>query len=101
MQRVGVNLADAKGGAPSWRRCRIHRVLVLTEGVVPYLTQAQVGELAVELKRSRASRSGSPSTTRHMCILTFGGSGIPIACAMRPSSSFHRTGWCSSRSMAG
>lgn len=52
LQRVGVNLTDARE-----RRAFLasvlpdsHRVLVLTEGVVPYLTQAQVGELAGDLK---------------------------------------------------
>jgi methyltransferase (TIGR00027 family) len=52
LQRVGVDLADGAarrdflaGVAPQARR-----VLVLTEGVVPYLTEGQVGELADELK---------------------------------------------------
>jgi len=52
LQRAGVDLSDGAarrdfiaGVAP-----QAHRVLVLTEGVVPYLTEGQVGELADELK---------------------------------------------------
>lgn len=52
LQRTGVDLADAAA-----RRAFLasvapdaHRVLVLTEGVVPYLTEAQVAELATDLK---------------------------------------------------
>jgi methyltransferase (TIGR00027 family) len=52
LQRVGVDLADAAARrdflasvAPEARR-----VLVLTEGVVPYLTETQVAELAADLK---------------------------------------------------
>jgi len=59
LQRVGVDLADATarrdflaGVAPDARR-----MLVLTEGVVPYLTPAQVADLAADL-RSRSCVSG-------------------------------------------
>lgn len=52
LQRVGVDLSDAAA-----RRAfladvapQAQRVLVLTEGVVPYLTEAQVAELAADLK---------------------------------------------------
>ena len=52
LQRVGVDLSDgaARRDFLAGVASQARRVLVLTEGVVPYLTQAQVGELADELK---------------------------------------------------
>jgi len=52
LQRVGVDLADdaARRAFLAEVLPDAHRVLVLTEGVVPYLTEAQVAKLATDLK---------------------------------------------------
>ena len=52
LQRVGVDLAnpEARGRLLAEALPEARKVLVLTEGVIPYLTEAQVAELAAELK---------------------------------------------------
>lgn len=52
LTRVGVDLADDEARREFLKSVLpdAHRVLVLTEGVVPYLTQAQVASLAADLK---------------------------------------------------
>lgn len=52
LQRVGVDLADgtARRQFLSGVLAGAKQVLVLTEGVVPYLTEAQVADLAADLK---------------------------------------------------
>jgi methyltransferase (TIGR00027 family) len=73
LQRIGLDLADrnARNGLLAELAAQSERALVLTEGVIPYLTPEQVAELAHDLHAQRSFQGWileyyAPEVFRHL-----------------------------------
>jgi len=79
---------------------RAKKILVLTEGVVPYLTDVDVAKLADDLKERRRFDFGS-STTSRLRRFVMARKCAPASCAMRRFGLRRRIGSAFSTSMVG
>src|SRR5262249_5100719 len=102
LERISLDLTDRA----LWRKlfadvsARSNKLLVLTEGVIPYLTNQDVADLADDLHKSRRSASGSRTFSRQRPFAS-ARKCAHGSCATRPFSSIRRTGSHSSASTAG